>query len=626
MRTRNWLALTLAAGVLANCNASVSVAPPGSDAGGGTDATTAMDGGGGGGGGDGGGGGGGDGGGGGSDARADSGSPDRPAPRDTGPVITNPCATDAQVDITSRMPDAMGVVSYQGNNNRAPEMGGLPTPMGCLAGMNMPQAGHQVVHRYRMRSSAFLEATTVSENTTETFDTVVFFSNSCGMGSRSLGCNDDVSREVLQSRARSSALIPMGTEVFIVVGTYLPSVKGADAQGDYELLIREIAPTPVGMPCTPSSVCVEGAACVPNAGSTTMGTCIADGAQSGRCRLPAMGDAGVTMACDMGLSCSVATPTAMNRGVCLRTLMVGAECGAPGTTCGTEASCQAAPNAMNPMRRECLANGAQGGNCRAADPRCDGMLQCSANNACRAPAMMGGTCDLSGRRDFCPAGQSCVVNAMLNGGTCVAPGTVAGAACRTDADAGPRCDAGLTCSTMTGAGVCRREVAVGMTCDLVYNTTVCAMESICRAGMTAGQGTCTAPTGEMEPNNTPAMGNGPVTMSTTFRAALPDGDEDCFRVTVPMGASIRAETGDANNACNLGMGADTVITLHNPMGMDIAENDDATGRGLCSLIDPTTTAAARNLAAGTYAVCVRSYMSTPAIATYYLRVTITPGT
>ena len=43
-------------------------------------------------------------------------------------------------------------------------------------------------------------------------------------------------------------------------------------------------------------------------------------------------------------------------------------------------------------------------------------------------------------------------------------------------------------------------------------------------------------------NNMPAMGNGPATGSVTFRAALPEGDIDCFRVTVPMGASIRAQT------------------------------------------------------------------------------------
>jgi hypothetical protein len=127
------LALSLAAGVLANCGTPASGGGGGGnqDAGGGSDVVTSnMDGG-----------TTGDGGGGGSDARADvrsDAATDRPAPRDNGPVITNPCATDAQVDITTRMPDMMGVVSYQGNNNRAPETGGLPTPAMCLAGMNMP--------------------------------------------------------------------------------------------------------------------------------------------------------------------------------------------------------------------------------------------------------------------------------------------------------------------------------------------------------------------------------------------------------------------------------------------------------------------------------------------------------
>ncbi|MFO0629543.1 MAG: hypothetical protein U0325_28465 [Polyangiales bacterium] len=217
---------------------------------------------------------------------------------------------------------------------------------------------------------------------------------------------------------------------------------------------------------------------------------------------------------------------------------------------------------------------------------------------------------------------------MLNGGICAGAGTIAGGPCRTDADAGPRCDTGLTCSTMTGAGVCRREVAVGMTCDLRFNSTTCAMGALCQPGMTAGSGTCTAPTAEMEMNNTPMMGNGPVTASTVFSAALPANDVDCFRVTVPAGASIRAETQDANGTCDLGMGADTIVKLYNPMGVDVAEDDDG-GAGLCSLIDPTAVAAARGLAAGTYAVCVESYVPmsgmSVAIPRYYLRVTVTPG-
>jgi hypothetical protein len=86
---------------------------------------------------------------------------------------------------------------------------------------------------------------------------------------------------------------------------------------------------------------------------------------------------------------------------------------------------------------------------------------------------------------------------------------------------------------------------------------------------------------EMEPNNAPAMGNGPVTATTIFRGAImPGTDTDCFRVTVPMGATLTAYTSDEAGTCNLGMGADTILTLNNPMGMEIATNDDAAGRGL----------------------------------------------
>lgn len=625
-RSRVWLSAVVAAGFLGGCSDPVTNTPgPGVDSGTnpGTDAgMTGMDGGmnt-----GDGGMMKGGDGGmrDAGRDGATDARPVDRPPPRDAGPAVTNPCASDAQIDLTTRMPNAMGVVSYQGDNNRAPEMGGVATPAGCLlmAGMNMPFLGYQVAHRYRMRATAVLEATTVSDNTTETLDTGILILTSCGGAAMNLGCNDDVSQMVVQSRARSGEPIAAGTEVFVIVGSYNPPVGGADVQGDYELLLREITPIPVGMTCRAGDVCAANSACIAATSGATMGTCVADGTQGGRCRLGGT-DAGVgTGACDMGLSCSVAMPTTSTRGTCLRMIMPGNECGAVGTACMAGSTCQPAPVAMNLDRRECVVDGAQGGNCRSGDPRCDGMLQCSSNNACRAAAMAGAACDLSGRRDFCPSGSACAPNAMLNGGTCVAAGTVAGSPCRA-VDAGSRCDMGLTCSSATGTGVCRREVANGMPCDRRFNSTICAMDGTCEGTGTEVTGTCRAPTAEMEANNAPAMGNGPVTMSTVFRAALPEGDTDCFRVTVPMGGSIRAQTSDANGGCSLGMGADTVITLHDPAGMEIATNDDAGGT-LCSLIDPNATAAARNLAAGTYAVCVESYMGTPAIASYFVRITV----
>ena len=63
--------------------------------------------------------------------RTDGGTTDRPmTPVDRPPPVTNPCATDAIDDLTMRMPDSEGVVTYSGNNNRAPDMGGPTPPMG----------------------------------------------------------------------------------------------------------------------------------------------------------------------------------------------------------------------------------------------------------------------------------------------------------------------------------------------------------------------------------------------------------------------------------------------------------------------------------------------------------------
>ncbi len=541
---------------------------------------------------------------------------DRPVtPVDRPPPVTNPCAADAIVDLTMRMPDSGGVVTYAGNNNRAPATGGPTPPMGCIGAM--ASSAYQVVHRYRMRSTGVLVATTATKNTPQTVDTIVYLATMCG-GGMSLGCNDDVSRGVLQSRVATSAPVMMGTEVFIVVGTYSPPVMGADEQGDYELQITEVQPTPVGMPCTGASVCVEGSLCIANPGSMTMGTCLADGAARGRCRL--MG-----MACDAGLSCSVAMPTAMARGVCQRTIAVGMPCGEVGTTCAMGSTCQQS-NPADPAVRTCVADGVQGGRCRADSPRCDMGFECSAATVptCRAAAMAGGECDPQNIRTFCPSGSTCAPGMMAGTFTCQANGVGAGTACRAEA---PRCDMALECSTTMGAGVCRRTVPVGMPCDLRFNTTTCAMGSSCLAAMPGSPtGTCTAPTMEMEPNNTPAMANPNVMTTTIFRGAImPADDVDCFNVTVPANASLRVSTLNPDGTCTLGAGGDTVLNVYR-MGtmMPIANNDDVRMGVLCSEVDGRTMGPLNRLSAGTYSVCVESYQGEDPIASYTLTVEVIP--
>jgi hypothetical protein len=381
-----------------------------------------------------------------------------------------------------------------------------------------------------------------------------------------------------QSLARTGPLM-MGQSVFIVVGGWGPTPDMAEA-GAYTLTLREAPVVPVGMPCTAADTCAAESSCVTPTGMTR-GTCTADGALGARCRL--MG-----MACDMGLACSVMMPTATTRGVCQRTLAVGDECGAAGTVCPAMSSCRASPNAMNPARTACVANGARGGACRTDAPRCDMGLECGGTPAtCRAQAMMGAECDFTGAMTFCATNTSCAPNAARTSTTCQANGTAAGTACRTDS---PRCDTNLECSTAMGAGICQRLVPPGMACDTQYRSTVCTMSSVCAAGMMGAA--CVAPSSamEMEPNNTPMAPNGPFTGAVNIRGAImPATDVDCFRVTVPANGSIRAETSDGMGGCP--MGADTLVRLYNPLGTQIAEDDD-TGAGHARVIDGRVAAAA----------------------------------
>ncbi|MFO0610084.1 MAG: hypothetical protein U0324_43395 [Polyangiales bacterium] len=578
---------------------------------------------------------------------------DRPADRADAagdrPAAMNACSS--ATDISMRMPGTDGAIHVMGElvANDGPQLGVL---MSCRVPADAKI--NAVAYRYTMRAAGNLSLTTIAPGTDAGLDTIIAVLPTCSPTATEIACNDDTA----QGNVRSTLNTPMlmaGQTVFIVVGGY-GAMGGGDTEGPFELLVREsqpggmggscrlmapfcdmglqctaaaptmaapgtcLTPVAVGMPCTAMSLCITGSACIANPGSTTMGTCRADGTAGGLCRVTGM-------ACDMGLACTQRMPTMAARGVCRTSVAAGAECDPTQAmnVCATGTSCRPSPTATNLARTVCVADGVRGGLCRTDSPRCDAMLECSSATpaTCRAAAMAGGQCDLTNVSTYCPTGQTCTPNAMLNDGVCAAAGTVAGAACR---DAAPRCDGMLTCSTDMGAGVCRRTVPAGMTCDLRLNTTTCATGAVCLgATATASSGTCTAPTMEMEPNNAHAMGNGPVTTTTIFRGAIMPGDDiDCYRVTIPAGATITAFTGDANGTCMLGTGADTTLALNNPMGMEIATNDDGAGRGLCSEINPTTMGASM-LAAGTYSLCVAAYegMDGPvAIPNYYLTVRI----
>ena len=542
---------------------------------------------------------------------------DRPADRPVTPVDRPPAGgTCANPTMVTQMPAMDGTITLTGDNTSgAPDqigMLGLAAMGGCLGATRdgMGAKGNVVVYRYTMRAAGALTVSTVSPDTD--FDTVVAVFDTCSATARPLACNDDTGGGT-QSTARTGALM-MGQSVFVVVGGWGPTPDMAES-GAYTLTLRESPVVPVGMPCTAMDTCAADSACVIPTGMTR-GTCTADGAIGARCRL--MG-----MACDMGLACSVMTPSATMRGVCQRTLAVGDDCSAPGTVCPAMSSCRLSPTAMNPNRNACVANGARGGACRADAPRCDTGLECGgAAMTCRAQAMAGAECDFAGVVTFCATNSSCAPNAMRTATTCQANGTAAGTACRADS---PRCDMGLECSTATGAGVCQRLVPPGMPCDTQYRSTVCTMSSVCAAGMMAGTANCVTPTAvmEMEPNNTPMMPQGPLSGAVRVTGSLnTTTDVDCFRVTVPAGASLFAETSNGMGGCP--MGADTLLRVNNPMGTQLAQNDDAGGAlGLCSRLDGSTSGPLNRLAAGDYTVCVSSF-NMMEIASYTLNIRVVP--
>jgi cysteine-rich repeat protein len=116
---------------------------------------------------------------------------------------------------------------------------------------------------------------------------------------------------------------------------------------------------------------------------------------------------------------------------------------------------------------------------------------------------------------------------------------------------------------------------------------------------------------EVEPNNTQAQADPfPGTEMFVFGGHQTNTDSDFFAVTVPAGASLRAEVieGSTAETCE-SLGVDSRLSLYNAGGTLLTEDDD-NGRGYCSLIDGTggtpVNAPAHALAAGTYYLQVRA--------------------
>jgi hypothetical protein len=135
---------------------------------------------------------------------------------------------------------------------------------------------------------------------------------------------------------------------------------------------------------------------------------------------------------------------------------------------------------------------------------------------------------------------------------------------------------------------------------------------------------------EVEPNDTrptatPLSG----TDMYVFGGHQTGSDVDVYAVTVPAGASIRAEVieGDSSKTCE-SQGMDSYLTLYDANGTSKVTDDDD-GRGYCSAIDGTGSSprdsGAHALAAGTYYIEVKASSLSAAAAAqfnYLLMVTI----
>ena len=105
---------------------------------------------------------------------------------------------------------------------------------------------------------------------------------------------------------------------------------------------------------------------------------------------------------------------------------------------------------------------------------------------------------------------------------------------------------------------------------------------------------------ESEPNNSIPQANPLPAAGGIVNGTLnPANDIDIFRVVVPEGGWIRAETSDGMGGC----GTDTVLLVADQDGVVLAFDDDS-GLSPCSLIDPRVDVGAGDLPAGTYYVAV----------------------
>jgi len=255
--------------------------------------------------------------------------PDRPLPAD-------PCASDALVDLTTVTPNSSGVVRYMGDSTFTRDVAGPSAPMGCISYMpDTHHAGHEVILKYRMRTTAGLIATTDNTGTAAEFDTVLFILNACTSTANSLGCNDDMNGNTVHSLVTSDGELAAGTDVYVVVSGYSPPANNMYLDsGPFEITLREVPATAANGACTPGmSVCATGTHCLVSFTDPMMAVCMTDGTAGALCRNTAT-------RCDTGLTCSAAAAT--DAGICRSVVTPPAACDPTGrvSVCMTPALCE----------------------------------------------------------------------------------------------------------------------------------------------------------------------------------------------------------------------------------------------------------------------------------------------
>jgi len=393
----------------------------------------------------------------------------------------HPCSTERLINLNSAG-TRVGArrIRYLGSNARTPAQSAFNPFFTCS------HPAHEVAFSYVARLYTRLRVSTNNPGTAANFNTIVFAMSDpeppfptppteCNRWAPA-GCNDDVWPRDIGSRSRASTLVTTsaawaGATVVIVVAGYTPASAGFVDTGEFELTVDEIN-VPVDGACDPGiSVCARGSMCVTN-GATS--TCVADGASGGACRRGPLG-------CDAGLGCSSAL-------VCRPAVGPGDACDPMRVTnvCASGSSC-----ATNDVRFTCVADGANGGTCRATAPACDMDLGCTRARVCRPTVPNGATCDPTGTTNICAIGSNCVVSGATN--VCV-PDGFSGGRCRVSASA---CDTGLTCSELPeniGAR-CRTSVGPGEPCDPTVTMNACVSPTSC---VTTGASSTCATVGYVE--------------------------------------------------------------------------------------------------------------------------------